>query len=385
MERRFDVERLLTWGTAALILMLAACSDKAAVITVPDPDPAPEPLPALAFVGSQSCEGCHQTEYKRFMASGHPYKLVRIRDGKPPAFPYTSTTSTPAGVTWDDVAYTIGGYGWKQRFVGKDGYIITAGGNNQWNLLQRRWSNYEKDAQKKFDCGTCHTTGYKPEGNQNGMPGMVGTWAIDGVQCEACHGMGSRHAARPREVRLTVDKSTRACGTCHQRIGLDTKLIPAKNGWAEHRESYYAIRNNKHDQFTCVTCHDPHAGVLFAKEKNATVMGGGNVLRKQCADCHKQQAYTMPTYAVNRNEGHSKCENCHMARTVLTALPLGPNEGDIRSHLFKINTDSTATQFTADGKYSNPYITTRFACLSCHGTRTQGWARLNAPKIHGRD
>jgi hypothetical protein len=99
MERRFDVERLLTWGTTALILMLAACSDKAAVITVPDPDPAPEPLPALAFVGSQSCEGCHQTEYKRFMASGHPYKLVRIRDGKPPAFPYTSTTSTPAGVT----------------------------------------------------------------------------------------------------------------------------------------------------------------------------------------------------------------------------------------------------------------------------------------------
>jgi long-chain acyl-CoA synthetase len=28
-----------------------------------------------------------------------------------------------------------------------------------------------------FTCGACHTTGYVPDGNQDGLPGLVGKWA----------------------------------------------------------------------------------------------------------------------------------------------------------------------------------------------------------------
>ena len=40
--------------------------------------------------------------------------------------------------------------------------------------------------------------------------------------------------------------------------------------------------------------------------------------------------------------------------------------GDIATHIFKINPDSTAVQFNEDGTLSNPYVTLAFACYGCH-------------------
>ena len=57
--------------------------------------------------------------------SGHPWKLNKVVDGQPPEYPFTEVPEPPEGVTWDDVAYVIGGYNWKARFIGQDGFIIT--------------------------------------------------------------------------------------------------------------------------------------------------------------------------------------------------------------------------------------------------------------------
>jgi len=68
--------------------------------------------------------------------TGHPYKLNKVENGQPPEYPFSEVPQPPEGYTWDDVAYVIGGYGWKARFIDHDGFIITgdADATTQHNL-----------------------------------------------------------------------------------------------------------------------------------------------------------------------------------------------------------------------------------------------------------
>ena len=93
------------------------------------------------YAGMDSCKECHTKIYDTFVKSGHPYKLNKVVDGKPPTYPFTKVTELPEGVTWDDVSYVIGGYNWKYRFVGKDGFIITGSSGDKNYLNQYNFAN----------------------------------------------------------------------------------------------------------------------------------------------------------------------------------------------------------------------------------------------------
>ena len=208
------VERLLR--SAAVILLtlgIAACGDSDTPAQ-PDPDPDPEvpeePPLTLAYVGSEGCGYCHTERYGELRRSGHPYKLNRVVDGQPPVYPFSEVPSPPNGLSWDDISYVIGGFGWKARFIGLDGYIITEGGNNQFNLATGEWVDYHTDEKKPYDCGRCHTTGYQADGHQDGLEGINGQWAEPGIGCEACHGPGSLHARSPTNIPMTVDSRAEA-------------------------------------------------------------------------------------------------------------------------------------------------------------------------------
>lgn len=168
---------------------------------------------AASYAGSEACAKCHAANYNDFRVSGHPWKLRPAEEAK------FSPLPLPAGVTWDDVSYVVGGYKWKSRYMDQQGYIITSPGGqpgkNQYNLANGKWSDYEAGLAKKYDCGDCHNTGYSKEGNQGGLPGMVGTWVFDGVQCEACHGPGADHIAKGgSKADIKVDRTTAACSGC---------------------------------------------------------------------------------------------------------------------------------------------------------------------------
>jgi predicted CXXCH cytochrome family protein len=312
------------------------------------------------FVSSEACQECHAELYASFMQTGHPYKLNKVVDGQAPTYPFSEVKNPPEGYTWDDILYVIGGYGWKARFVDKQGYIITgdADAKTQYNLMNAQlklgndWVPYHAGEENlPFNCGGCHVTGYIPEGNQDGIPGLIGIWAEDGIGCEACHGPGGSHVNDPYLVNMEVNRDSELCGACHSRGELTN--VEAKGGFIQHHEQYEELFESKKRVMRCVDCHNPHETTKYSK---------GLGIKTACQDCHFKQA----DYQKITDRKHADCVSCHMPRVTKSAV--GDAErftGDIRTHLMAINPLATS-QFDKKGEFSAPYLALDFACKGCH-------------------
>ena len=336
---------------------------------------------APTFIGSAACAECHQEIYDVFSLSGHPFKLNKVVDGEPPEYPFSSVPNPPDGYTWDDILYVIGGYNWKARFSDQEGFIMTGADENattQFNLFNQElglgndWVAYHPGEVVPYDCGTCHTTGYLAQGNQNGLPGLVGTWALDGIQCEECHGPGSAHANNPLAFRPLVDRDSQACGSCHSRG--DIEEVNASDGFIQHHEQYEELFQGKHVTIDCVICHDPHTGVVQLRES------GQPTTRTTCENCHFAQANNRP------NEVHSEiniaCISCHMPRVTKSAVG-DPEQftGDIRTHLMAIDPQQIG-QFSEDGSAALSQLSLDFACRSCHNPDGRGLPKTDEQLIN---
>ena len=319
------------------------------------------------YVGSEQCSTCHLAIYDEFIASGHPYKLRPAEEAR------AAGIAKPSYVEWNEILYVIGGYDWKARYVGLDGFIITGNadgsiqGRNQYNLATEGFVDYHPGEEKPYNCGSCHTTGYSAEGNQLGLEGLVGTWALEGVQCEACHGPGSEHAAAADPTLIKIDTSSAMCGQCHIRGDADT--IPASGGFIRHHEQYNEILQSPHVALDCVTCHDPHLTSGLSIKDDAG-----------CASCHDGKAEEFE--ASSMELAGLDCTSCHMPEASKSAVKQGPYQGDIMTHLFEINDDPTAKMFSDDGAFANGYLTLDYVCLSCHADRDIEWAASYAEGIH---
>jgi len=375
-----------------VLLVLTACvgpqgsSGEAGPPGPPGPEgpigPAGEPGPAgppgevvnaaAEYVGGSTCGACHKELYDTFIKSGHAWKLNPVVNGQPPNYPFTKIDQLPEGYNWNDISYVIGGYNWKARFIDQNGYIITDRPGavisdttylNQYNFANpivgkgAGWVKYNSGKKElSYTCGACHTTGYNLQGNQDGKPGLVGTWAEPGIQCEACHGPGSLHASNPRGFGLKIDRDAELCGECHIRNAIET--VDAKDGFIEHHEQYEELFQSKHVTIDCVICHDPHRLVVQSRQS------GEATTRTQCENCHFKEA---------QNQNNSKhlamklaCVECHMPRIVKSAW--GDAEtftGDIRSHEMAIDPNQIS-QFSEDGKTALSQIGLDFACRHCH-------------------
>lgn len=394
---------------------------------------------SVQYTGTDACLTCHGamavtgTDYTSFVRTGHPYKLNEVKDGQMPTFPFSditgalemvtdndaapgdpkpgtdNTLGTPA--SYDDVSYVIGGFGWKARWVDLDGYIVT-GTDTQFNLATGGMSAYNNNqVDKKYDCGLCHTTGWKDYtsatgdtrnlNRQNNLPGMEGTFYQPGIQCEACHGAGSFHVAAPSTSNITkvatplttADLTApdmaygkpRACSDCHTRDGekLYPTYVPAGNriktsgGFIQHHEQYDEMRGinpdnvsagatGPHAPLLCVACHNAHTTTVYMG-----VSGDSPGMNKHCTVCHNATGIGGKEYPpTNDMGGLVDCLDCHMPKMVKSAVSYpavgtGPSTGDIRTHIFGIDL-TTTTQFTGTGAFAYPWVTGQYACNHCH-------------------
>lgn len=119
-------------------------------------------LMAQEYAGSETCKTCHGDIYDTFIKTGHPHKITKI-NGAAPVFPEGTSPGVPnppSDMTWNDVSYIIGGFGWKARFMDLEGYILTGDSIRQYNLakshlgLDAHWIGYDpKEAPRKPSVG----------------------------------------------------------------------------------------------------------------------------------------------------------------------------------------------------------------------------------------
>lgn len=443
----------------------------AQVTVTVDAAPTPEPL---TYVGSATCASCHSDKHKSFAKTGHNSKIQKIANGEQPSFPYTpeetitgaidllqfagpdgdGTTNNALGAptSYDQVSYVVGGYNWKLRWLDADGYIVT-GKNVQYNIRNADGSfnipenhlndpdvmgDYKAgDMNYQYKCGNCHTTGWKrtttEEGDlrnlqrQDDLPGMGGTFAEQGIQCEACHGAGSQHIktmsaddiVRVASVRTTADFLNEdmgfglavTCAECHTRDGekdypsyvsayneafpngsqLGGRIV-SSGGLSKHHQTgdeLLGVVPEDHADYkagdeigpkknmSCSTCHDPHKSTV--NKGSADGLHSGAV--KECSACHDME-FAENTWAAGPHKA-AECTTCHMpklAKSAVTKEVNGVVFGDVKSHLFNIDLSADAKQFTDDGKFQMPWSTAEFSCGSCHADYSDRAAAL--PKIH---
>jgi hypothetical protein len=353
------------------------------------------------FVGSGACAACHVDQAVQHAAHGHAQALKPIQGG-PPTYPIgAGVPHPPAGFTWHDVAYVIGGYMKSALFVGQDGFVLTTGVtgvDTQWNLA---WPPHETPAgfvpflassgeptAYELSRFQYHTTGpaFDPSAprSQDGRSGIIGTWSEAGVQCEACHGPGGEHF-RTRQGAVRVDRSrifidpdgSQTCAACHSspfesrsaRIGAANGFIISQSQWPELRAS------GGHAGFACTYCHDPHRSLVAEPDR---------ALRNACSACHTDVTMAGHAGKVFRQGAYSeplRCESCHMpfasrATHHAGADVVGPlgRSADTRTHIFRIDTEPAdyRSMFTSDGAevrrdaQGRAAVTVDFVCLRCH-------------------
>lgn len=317
-----------------------------------------------SFIGSQACAQCHDTIYDLYINSGHAWVLNQVIGGEPPDYPFSTVAGPPEGYTWDDISYVVGGYQRKALFLDEEGYIITganADAMTQYNLendLVNRgpeWVGYHAgQSDVPYTFGRYHTTGYSARGSE--LPGIIGTWALPGVQCEACHGPGSLHANHPISYRMEVDRDAQACGVCH----VDGTFSQAEvaEGFIQHQDFGGELFKSLHTLTDCVACHDPHAGVQQLRQ------AGLPATQTACESCHFDPAQYQKVEI--HEEISLQCADCHMPRLILDAA--GDVErftADIRTHLMAID-PTQIEQFPNNGENVHPQIAINFACRNCH-------------------
>ncbi|HEX6384358.1 MAG TPA: multiheme c-type cytochrome [Anaerolineae bacterium] len=325
------------------------------------------------FIGSEACAECHGGIYDLYINSGHAWTLNEVIDGRPPDYPFSIVEAPPGGYTWDDISYVVGGYQRKALFLDQEGYIITgadADAMTQYNLenhlLDRdaEWVNYHAgESDVPYSFGRYHTTGYSARGNE--LSGVNGTWALPGVQCEACHGPGSLHANHPISYGMEVDQDAQSCGACHVD-GAFAQAEPA-DGFIQHDDFGGELFKSLHTLTDCVVCHDPHAGVQQLREARQPVT------QTACQSCHFDPA-RYEKVAIHERIS-LQCADCHMPRLILDAT--GDAErftADIRTHLMAID-PTQSEQFTDNGETVYAQIALNFACRNCHQPGGDGRGR----------
>jgi hypothetical protein len=316
------------------------------------------------YVGSAACQECHADLHETYMETGHAWALVKVAEGAAPKLPESKIPDPPDGFTWDDIHYVIGGYGWMARFVDKQGNLITGDADalTQYNLENKKldakagWVAYHAGEEVPFDCAQCHTTGYIAEGNQEGLPGLIGVWVEDGVGCENCHGPGSNHVNSPYLITLPVARDSESCGACHIRT--EAMTIEAHDGFIDHNQQYSELFSSKKRVMNCVDCHNPHQSTVY----------GDGADKADCETCHFEQ----DEYQKITDRKHASCVDCHMPRITKSAVADAERfSGDVRTHLFAINPNAKS-QFNRDGTQTEPYVTVDFACKACHSEAGRG-------------
>ncbi len=373
------------------------------------------------YAGAAACAKCHAAIHREWSGSRHAKMmqpatkssvtgdfgvgkavlrgstyLLAERDGS-----YYITESDLARKPWEHrIDYTLGSRRVQQYLTTMpDGSIVVLPAT--WDALRKKWI-HDLDAANPEEspndvvpiwnktCYSCHVSrgqkNFDPEG-----PRYRTAWQSLGVDCESCHGPGSRHAAKPARdnivnpARLDAARSTMVCAQCHSSRDIYADGFPAGADyydsfmpvmeyrlpayqdpafWPDGRPRWFANDSVAlwqsqcflKGRATCITCH--------AGSHNPQPRADANAV---CAGCHKAVVANLPahTHHAPKSAG-SSCVECHMPPTV-TGL-----NAHMRDHSIGIPVpENTVTHGIPN------------ACNLCHQDKDAAWASQQMTAWYG--
>ncbi len=373
----------------------------------PEPATAWRRIDQSQYVGSSQCADCHKEQYGSWKDSGHN-KMIRHPVAEGPDTNILADFSQPNPLRpfdLKDVKWVIG-HRWKQRFIGEvNGQEVVFPA--QWSIAEKKWQPYtgksdwwyatHQDWKTRSNfklCAGCHSTG---------SDHYAKSWAELNITCESCHGPGKAHATKPRldnivnPARLTVQRSTEICLSCHQAgkppgdeygwpVGYQPGMELAKfwqgftptegkqtsEFWHDGTAHKNRVQGNTFVQsimhengIQCSNCHDSHG----SRHRSMTIKSAEtNAL---CLTCHGPAKEIGPKYALLSEHTHhdalstgSRCIECHMPKTGENAVP-----NEARNHTFNFISPAATIKFGLPN-----------SCNTCHTDKTPQWALESVEK-----
>ncbi len=248
------------------------------------------------------------------------------------------------------------------------------------------WATLQSSDHAASYCNKCHTVDF------NEVPGNAGyddapIAMFENVQCENCHGPGSKHPDFTAEDRaITVDISAENCTTCHSG-----EHHPFNSDWVDSKHNFdpaTAAHGAPANSF-CQPCHSGSGFIAaFGGGVAHDPADPGNV---SCSTCHNPHSEENPfqlrtladvTSVVANSESQTiaiagngqLCVQCHHARRsadtqIETGYDhFGPHESPQGDMLAGISAYE-GFDFEFSGKFTNHYVIEN-GCTTCHMNAT---------------
>lgn len=239
-------------------------------------------------------------------------------------------------------------------------HSLANGGTQPWDIWYDYWvetpharafatlTNHNPANATNASCLPCHTVAF-------GYPGgyTPGNSALEGVQCESCHGPGGVRHRTGLDRRPAIEWSAMLCGGCHT-----TAPYPAYDEWK-------------------TSGHAPMQQDIAASFHDST---NGLANRFRCGSCHSgaMRAYLMVPWggdmpdAVEAGREGVVCVACHDPHSNTA------HGHQLRNPVFSTNNYSVtpATNWTS---FSQHYQAEVNLCGQCHNARGARWTDTSEP------
>lgn len=330
------------------------------------------------YVPADVCGSCHADVYEEWNQHGHAWMQVHTGGQTPdenlfmpryldadrtpmldlpiqalpqlpkvknwPTYGQNNTDATAVQLTWADIVDVFGHY--------KDGegdLLLTDG-----RYVASGATGSVGSTKMPARCNKCHNTaGQNPGTGQYGLGSAIdGSWALNGIQCDQCHGRGpgaEQHRLLP-EIQVCTD--CHSSGDFGTRMGADPaqvgfRLAVSYNIATPNVPAFLANRHPEGDEYRrsphkekgCGICHDPHKSVWHDKGGTLYADADGDP-GNMCKNCHSSRRVR-----GTMGEIGMKCTDCHM--------PEASNYGERMSHIFTINSAATRPEGGANDASHN--------------------------------
>ncbi|RLA44550.1 MAG: hypothetical protein DRR42_20340, partial [Gammaproteobacteria bacterium] len=391
------------------------------------------PLDGVAYVGAETCSGCHQKQHQQWQQSDHhkamqvatadsvlgdfssvtlSYHDIKSRFYKNKKHYYVDTLDNAGATSTFEIKYTFGFYPLQQYLLEtKDGHIQAL--NTAWDSRSeeeggQRWFHLQPDENitpehpffwaRHFQnwnsrCASCHSTNV--EKNYDAAAHSYNTtWSEINVSCEACHGPGSKHVALAKENKL-ADNNTGFTVPSSQSLSWqfeDDGAIATPQGKKSSTQidmcgSCHALRTQLTDKTVGLGFHDANRlqllneGSYFADgqiREEAFVMGSFLQSKMHgkgvtCSNCHNPHSGKVLV------EGNGLCAQCH--KPAVFDTPAHHHHQEASAGAACVNCHMPArTYMQVDDRRDHSFTIPRpdlsqalgvpNACTSCHGDQT---------------